>query len=192
MMTKIEAINLMIGRIGLAPINSLEGDYTADVGLAQNILDETSREVQTQGWHFNTEPEYALNRDINGQILLPDNILRVTLHNYRHQFDVVQRGTRLYDRTNRTYTFAVDLTGDVVLELPWEETPQAFRQYCAILAARKFIASALGDRDLQGFSDEDVFRALLALRDADNGNAVYTIFDNLHSQRSLNRHWDIF
>ena len=63
--TKLEAINTMLSNVGEAPVNSLTGSLTNDVQLAQNILDEISREVQSAGWHFNTDKEVPLAPDSN-------------------------------------------------------------------------------------------------------------------------------
>ena len=53
--TKLEAINTMLSVIGEAPVSSFEANATGDVAIAKNILDEVLQEVQTRGWHWNTE-----------------------------------------------------------------------------------------------------------------------------------------
>ena len=52
--TKLESINTMLSTIGEAPVNSLTGSLPTDATMAINILDEINREVQAQGWKFNT------------------------------------------------------------------------------------------------------------------------------------------
>ena len=48
--TKLMAVNTMLSVIGEAPVNTLAAtSQTADVILAQNLLDEVSREVQAAG-----------------------------------------------------------------------------------------------------------------------------------------------
>jgi hypothetical protein len=53
--TELEAVNAMLASIGEAPIDSLDGATQSDVQTAINILRDTTREVQTEGWRFNTE-----------------------------------------------------------------------------------------------------------------------------------------
>lgn len=53
--TELEAVNAMLASIGEAPIDTLDGATQADVQTAINILRNTTREVQTEGYRFNTE-----------------------------------------------------------------------------------------------------------------------------------------
>lgn len=65
--TELEAVNAMLASIGEAPITTLDGATQSDVQTALNILRDTTREVQTEGWRFNTEfgfeiaPDFAFN-----------------------------------------------------------------------------------------------------------------------------------
>ena len=54
-MTELEAVNILLTTIGEAPVNTLTGNQVTDVSIANQVLNEVSREVQSQGWHFNTE-----------------------------------------------------------------------------------------------------------------------------------------
>ena len=63
-MTELEAVNVLLTTIGEAPVNTLTGNQVTDVTIARQVLNEVSREVQSQGWYFNTE---------NGVTLTPDN-----------------------------------------------------------------------------------------------------------------------
>jgi hypothetical protein len=65
--TELEAVNAMLASIGEAPLDTLDGATQSDVQTAINILRDTTREVQSEGWRFNTEfgfeiaPELAFN-----------------------------------------------------------------------------------------------------------------------------------
>jgi hypothetical protein len=54
-MTELEAVNVLLTTIGEAPVNTLTGNQVTDVTVAKQVLLEISREIQSQGWHFNTE-----------------------------------------------------------------------------------------------------------------------------------------
>ena len=58
--TKLEAINVMLTAIGESPVNTITSSTTTDVSIAIQILDNVSREVQSVGWHFNTDTNYLL------------------------------------------------------------------------------------------------------------------------------------
>lgn len=192
MMTKLHAVNLMLGTIGLAPISSLEGDVTADVGLALNTLEEVSLQILEEGWHFNTEHDYPLVPDWQGEINLADTVLRVSLPTGYRPVEIIQRGNRLYNATLRSYSFDAEVRATVTLNLDWDETPQAFRQYVAVKAARRFAARAVGDEALHSFSERDEGEALAALRHADSTIGGWNMFSNFFSQRTLDRYRDPF
>ena len=75
--TELEAINIMLAAIGEAPINSLTGTLPSDVRIAQDTLTEVNKEVQSEGWSFNTEIDVTLTRDGSSQVSLSTDILRV-------------------------------------------------------------------------------------------------------------------
>ena len=71
--TELEAVNVMLAAIGEAPINSLTGTLPVDARIAQTTLNETNKDVQSEGWHFNTEIDVVLTRDASNA---DHNILR--------------------------------------------------------------------------------------------------------------------
>ena len=58
-----------------------------------------SREVQSVGWHFNTDTNYQLATNSSNQIELPANCLRVDTSGTKHN-DYVERARKLWDREN--------------------------------------------------------------------------------------------
>ena len=63
--TQLEAVNSMLGHIGEAPVDSIATPSSLPISAstALTILDEVSREVQSDGWHFNTEYDVTLSPD---------------------------------------------------------------------------------------------------------------------------------
>ena len=57
--SELDAINVMLSGIGESPINSLN-ELTSDVSMARNILLETSKELQLEGFSWNTEDDYRI------------------------------------------------------------------------------------------------------------------------------------
>ena len=68
--TELESINIMLAAIGEAPVNSLTGTLPVDVKIAQETLTEVNKEVQSEGWAFNTEIDVTLTRDGSNQMLM--------------------------------------------------------------------------------------------------------------------------
>ena len=52
-LTELDAINLMLSSIGSDPVSDLD-ETDVDVANAKRILEDTSRNIQRQGWDFNT------------------------------------------------------------------------------------------------------------------------------------------
>ena len=68
--TELESINIMLAAIGEAPINSLTGTLPVDARLAQSTITEVNKEVQSEGWSFNTEIDVTLTRNGSNEIAL--------------------------------------------------------------------------------------------------------------------------
>ena len=69
--SKLEAVNVMMTAIGETPVNTITSATTTDVSIAITILDNVSREVQSVGWHFNTDTDYQLAPNSSSQVELP-------------------------------------------------------------------------------------------------------------------------
>lgn len=136
-MTKLEAVNVCLSSIGEPPVNNVDNSGI-DAQIASDVVDEVSRTVQLKGWHWNRETGVKLSPDGNGEIVLPLNTAKIDSSGGSKQFDVVQRGTRLYDRKNKVYTFENPVELDLHVFLPFEELPSAARDYIAARAAAVF------------------------------------------------------
>lgn len=161
--TELEAVNIMLSGIGEAPVNSLS-EVTADVSLARHILNETSREVQLEGFQWNVEDNYPLTPDIHGLIKLHPSIVRV---HFREPTDreLTIRGNQVYDRINHTFTFPQDtaITCTVTLLLPFEQLPEAARRYTTLKALRIFQERVVGSQVLSQYQQADEARARIQL-----------------------------
>ena len=188
--TKLEAVNTMIAVIGEAPVNTLGGTAVPiTVVQAENVLDETSRAIQSEGWHFNTEHEYPFTPDAtNSKITLPSNVLTIDLDPQIYtDVDPVQRGNALYDRKNHTDVWTKEVKASVTFQLDFTEIPEQFRNYITIKAARIFSNRFLGSREIEGFALRDEVEAKARAIDSDSENADRTIFDNYSVMRVLDR-----
>lgn len=187
--SKLEAINTMLSTVGEAPVNSLSGSLTADVSLAQNILNEVSREVQSSGWHFNTEKEVPLVPNSNSEIELSSGVARVDLEG-RHassDYDVVVRGNKLYNRKDLTYTFTETKKYTITYMIDWDQLPETARRYIMIRASRIYQDRLVGSEKHSAFTRSDEQSALFALREFELDTADYSIFDNWDVSRIIDR-----
>ena len=174
--TELEAINVMLSAVGEAPINSLTGTLPVDARQAQSFLNEASKEIQSEGWSFNYEYDVVLTRDAGNSVALPTNVLRVDVSVANHpDIDPVQRGLKLYDRKNHTFSFTEDLKAEIVYFLAFDELPEPARRYINLKAARVFIDRVLGDDGLRGYTQQDEVRARAVLLDSDASIADHNV-----------------
>ena len=196
--TELESINIMLAAIGEAPVNSLTGTVPVDVRLAQSTLTETNKEVQSEGWSFNTEIDVTLVRDASKQVALSTDVLRIDPNIHQHtDIDAIQRGLKLYDRLNNKYEFEEDLICTVVYFRTFEEIPEPARRYITIKAARIFVDRLVSDDGLRTYTQQDETRARAILMETDLSNADHNIlrgdpsltsvFDTYNPSRALIR-----
>jgi Autographiviridae tail tubular protein Gp11 len=184
--TELEAVNVCMALMGNAPVNSLTAPYGADVATARNLITEVSKDVQMEGWHFNTEYEYDLVPSSN-TITLASNMLSVDVEN-RSDMDVTFRDDRLYDLKNHTFTFTETVKATVIWMFPFDEIPEAFRRYIMIRAARRFQARYLGSEKQHMFTEVDETRARVNMLSSEGNSADRNIL-NSPDQAYIARRW---
>jgi len=185
--SKLESINVMMTAIGESPVNTITSSTTTDVSIAIQILDNVSREVQSVGWHFNTDTNYLLAKNSSNQIELPANCLRVDTSNKDADLDLVERARKLWDRENHTYTINQDVRVDITWFLEFIEIPETARRYITIRAARIFQDRMLASDTLHKFHQVDEIQALASLKEQEGDTRDHSIFDNYSTYRVVDR-----
>ena len=188
--TKKDAVNTMLTSIGEQPIqnmNDLAG--LSDASIAEQILDNVSRAIQSRGWIFNTDLDVPMSVDQYGEIALSPDILRVdTTSRLRDgDKDIVERGRKLYDRQNQTFIFTTKVTVNQIKLLVFEDLPEPARRYISIRASRIFHDRVVGSGELHRFYQEDEMNAWQALLEYEGDVADYNIFDNYDVFRVVDR-----
>lgn len=180
-MTELEAINTLLSVIGEAPIDRLS-DVTVneitDSALARKTLHEVSRDVQAEGWGWNTDWNVELQKDTANQFPLSSDALSVVFSPVRYpDKQYVQRGERVYHRFQRRFDFGVDMTGpliadQVVMLLPWDHMPHAAQQYVTIRAARIYSDRFVNSNIIYTYTsqDEQYARSMLIREEERNQN----------------------
>ena len=188
--TELEAVNTILSTIGEAPLSTLTGSLPVDGTTAKNILNEISREVQSAGWHFNSHYKVDLTRDADNKVPVGTDVLRVELNNKydKSSYDVVQRGSYLYNLAKNSETFDQDFTDNtLVYILDFSKLPEQARRYITIRSARVFHDRTLGANTIHKFSSEDEARSLAVMRQAEAHTGDHTIFDSDLQIYTVNR-----
>lgn len=135
-MTELEAVNAMLAAVGDAPINSLSAVY-ANADMARQTLHNVNRQVQSEGWWFNTDYEVLHTANLAGNIVIASDVLKVSVSRSNLISDYVLRDNMLYDRMNNTFTIP-SANLDLVRFLPFEDMPNSAREYITVLAVIRY------------------------------------------------------
>jgi len=145
--TELSAVNSILGSIGQSPVTELNYE-NPEVSFIYNILTEVNKDVQNEGWHFNTEYHIKLSpEDTTGYITLPNNTLQYDIHDglTDKTVDVVVRNGRLYDLVQHTDVFTNDIYVDAVTLYPFADLPNPFQRYItyrsAVRAATQLVSN---------------------------------------------------
>ena len=175
--TKLDAVNTMLSAIGEAPVNSLSSGLV-EAEVAETILNTVDREVQSMGWHFNTELNKSFAQDTNGHIVLGTDILRADATLKVDSKDLVQRGLKMYDRKNHTFNIGASAALDVVVQLDFDDLPEVAKRYITLRSTRIFQDRIVGSNTLHDFQERDEQMALIELKEFDKSADDHNIFDN--------------
>lgn len=172
--TKLAAVNTIISNVGQAPVTALDTGNPL-VELAENILDEITRAVLSEGWDYNIERGYPFTPAADGSITIPTNVLSLDTSALNSKQAVIREG-KLYDRVNHTYNFTSQQMLDVVWLFDFEDLPEAFKNYITIRAANVFAGRSVGSDEAVKFGqrEETIARATLLEYDTQSGD--YSIF----------------
>ena len=147
---ELPAVKEIMASVGQAPVTTLD-QTNPDVAIAYDTLLNVSREVQAEGWTFNTEEFYELSPDANGEIVIANNILQIDLHDEKdNQYEAVRRDGKLYEKINHTYDWTT-LTGwdkvacDIVWCFDWVDLPRPVQDYIVARAAAIVSSRIVGD-----------------------------------------------
>ena len=164
---ELPAINQILSSCGQAPVTTLD-QTNPDVAIAYDTLLQVSREVQAEGWTFNTEYHYDFTPDTNDEILIPNNVLQLKLtENWGNvDKDGIRRNGKLYDRQDHTYkwTDQSPVECDVVWEFDWVDLPQPIQDFITARSSTIVSQRIVGDQaQYQMLQQQEAYARALAL-----------------------------
>ena len=170
-------LNLSSSATGNITINKavvsyeVETQTNPDVAIAYNTLTEVTREVQSEGWVYNTERNYAgLQPDASTKkVTVPNNVIQADLsQDYVNNLgrNVVNRGGVLYDTITHTDVWDTDETLylDILWEFEYENIPQPIQAYIVARAAAIVSSRVIGDpNQYQMLQQKEAYARAMAL-----------------------------
>ena len=185
---ELPAVNEILASVGQAPVTTLD-QTNPDVAIAYDTLLNVSREVQAEGWTFNTEEYYPMTPDNNGEIVIANNILQIDLHDEKdNEYESTRRNGKLYEKINHTYDWTT-LTGwdevhcNIVWLFDWVDLPRPIQDYIVARAAAIVSSRIVGDpQQYQILSQKELYNRALALEyECNQGD--YTIFGHKRGEK---------
>ena len=191
--TELDAVNSILMSVGETPVNTLTVQ-SPEVAIAQKTLRQICREVQAEGWSYNTENEYPIQLDTNNQCIIPNNVLQLDLNIFQHgkDYDVVRRSDngvmKVYDKKGHTFTFenCDKLYFDIVWMLDFEDLPQAFKDYVTIRASRVASNRMVNSQPSAKLLESDEALARASAIEYENRQADHNIFNDYQYQQDAN------
>ena len=182
--TELSAVNSILGAIGQAPITQLKDPVTGaitnanpEIQFIYNLLKDASIDVQSEGWHFNTESHVEFQVDsTTNKVTIPANVVKIDLHdNWRSRtYNFVRRGGFLYDKQTHTDEFpdVEKFVLDVTRIYEFEDLPPVFRRHITYRASRMAATQLVANPQLVQLlsSQEGLSRASLMEYECNQGN----------------------
>ena len=173
---ELQAVNMLLAAIGEAAVSSLATATTVEVTQAKNLLSNTNRSIQQKGWHFNTEWDVTLSLDSDSYLPLGSNIMSVMVPGTLTTMRGRSGSPFLYDLDNNTFTFSGAITNAVTITLlDFVDTPQTFRQYVTVRAARIFQEEIIGQVSAESVNRVEEAEAYADLLDDETDRAGYNV-----------------
>lgn len=170
---ELEAVNELLAAVGEDPLGGLEL-MPPSGNTALSVLRRTSRNIQTEGFWFNTEDELELTPDTDGRITIPESYLRVD----GVTANVVDRRPHLYNRDDRTHIFIAPVACRVVHFLDWQDLPHVARWFITASATEVFVDGFPGAQGVTEARNRNLMRATVAFRDAEAEQGGYNLLQN--------------
>ena len=183
---ELPAINQILTSCGQAPVTTLD-QTNPEVAIAYDTLLQVSREVQSEGWTFNKEYHYEFNKDVNDEILIPNNVIQIKLteNAQNSPYHAIRRSGKLYDRQNHTYKWTYSpIECDVVWEFDFIDLPEPIQNYIKARASTIVSGRIVGDNaQYQRLQQQEIQQRALAM-EYETSQGQFTMFG--HPQDSQN------
>ncbi len=188
--TELSAVNSILGSIGQSPITnlSLTDLNNPEISFIKNILDETNKNVQNEGWHFNKEDHVKREPNDNGNFLIPSDYLRFDVHDglYDRTRDVVRKDGKLYDNVLHTDVFTSELYFDITYLRAFTDVPPAIQRYIIARASVRAATQLVSNADLVKLLqlEEEQTKAAALEYDCEQGDHTFFGFPHESNYRS--------
>lgn len=181
--TELDAVNQILSAVGQAPVTTLDLQNPEVYTVLQTLRD-TSREVQSEGWNFNTEHCVKMQKNADDTIDVPYNALQIDSNKDKHRDDysIIQKDGKVYDKychlfdDREEFKFTKDLYCDIIYFYSFNNLPFAFQAHITAKSARKAATKLVGNTDLVRVLSIDEEQTKSALMEYETRQGDFSIF----------------
>jgi hypothetical protein len=119
-LTELEAVNKVLRAVGEAPVSSVDSQNPYAVS-AREIIKEKNKDIQSQGWWFNTQRDLKLSPDLQKYIGVPSNTLAI--HQDEEDGYLAVRGDSLFNLKDNTFFFEEPVVIDIIEMVNFDYLP---------------------------------------------------------------------
>ena len=193
--TDLSAVNSILGSIGQAPITTLTHNppdpdplLNPEISFVVNILKEVNKDVQSTGWHFNTQYNVKRSPDSNKNFVIPTNAIAYDLSDgqFDRTKDITRRDGKLFDLVGNTDEFEGEHYFDIITLYNFEDVPPVIQRYIIARAAVKAATQLVSNSDLVKLLklEEEQTKANALNYETEQGDNSFFGFDSNTSYRS--------
>tara|TARA_R100001530_G_scaffold20727_1_gene17227 strand:- start:551 stop:1186 length:636 start_codon:yes stop_codon:yes gene_type:complete len=182
--TELDAVNQILSSVGQAPVTTLD-QQNPEVAIALNTLRESNKQVQAEGWVFNTERHYEMTADaVTFEIKYPTNALQIDANRDQHfdDYDPIRREGKLYDRHTHSFEWkdgagaARTIQVDVKWLFDFTEVPTAIQNYITARTAVMCAVKMVGDKELVALLNQQEINTRAAALEYETTQGGYSMF----------------
>jgi hypothetical protein len=150
--TELEAVNDILAAAGEDPITTLSGlSPYEEAQKIRNEIDRVVREVCAEGWSFNSDPNYELTQNVDGEIQVPSQVMRI--ERWKNSGYVVRAG-KVYDLSESSFVIGNDIEVYAILYLSFDDLPYHAQWYITKRAGRRYL-TRFDSPNMEGWSIQD-------------------------------------
>lgn len=175
-MTKLDAVNEIMLKVGLRPVSTLDTNGASTHAQVERVLDAEELRIQIEGWHYNTRVAELTPSASTSKITVPTGTLEIDSHGPDDHRDVAQIGDVLFDLDENTNEFDGPIECRYVLRIDFTCIPPPVREYIVCSAAARF-NEQFGSRDRQFYLAQEADRAKIRAKRFNNRVADVNVLD---------------
>ena len=182
--TELQAVNEILDAVGdEGTLTTLTSSSPKEALAAQRLLVEVSKEIQGEGWYFNTDRHVELVPDAgDGEIDLDIDVMHIDGdpdYPESYKLPLAKRGLKLWHKEENTFdlsTYVGTFYARIVRYLPLSDMPEPFRRWVIATAKARYAARQMMERPMVAVLTQEMNEARVRARKDELDQADANIF----------------